>query len=185
MRKTGSPRSITPPEAKLFSPFKAIVYISLAGGVDSFKILTPGPSNCPLYNEYIKARGLDGVVAPLIYQHLLRTPRVNKNDKTTKLVDGKTLAGVVLDKDLASETFAFRILLLMMMVICAVLLVHLVNFTWIRFPREPAAFDMKHHTAGPPVYMDQSHSCKQRKDAAVFHPGSYLLENFAVSQYNT
>ena len=86
------------------------------------------------------------------------------------------------DEDLASETlFAFRVLLMVMM-ICVILLVHLVNFTWIRCPHEPAAFDMKHHTAELPVYMDQSHSCKQRKYAAMFHLGSYILENFAVSQ---
>jgi uncharacterized protein (DUF1501 family) len=58
VRKTGSPRSITPSAAKSSSPYKAIVYISLAGGVDSFNILTPGPSNCTLYNEYMDARGM-------------------------------------------------------------------------------------------------------------------------------
>jgi len=57
VRKTGSPRSITPPAAKSSSIYKAIVYINLAGGVDSFNILTPGPSNCALYHEYMEARG--------------------------------------------------------------------------------------------------------------------------------
>jgi hypothetical protein len=33
------------------------VYINLSGGVDSFNILTPGASNCPLYGEYLAARG--------------------------------------------------------------------------------------------------------------------------------
>ena len=57
MRKTGSPRSTTPPAAKSSSPYKAIVYISLSGGADSFNILTPGTSDCPLYDEYFEARG--------------------------------------------------------------------------------------------------------------------------------
>jgi uncharacterized protein (DUF1501 family) len=58
VRKTGSPRSITPPAAKSSSPYKAIVYISLAGGADSFNILTPGASDCvALYQEYMEARG--------------------------------------------------------------------------------------------------------------------------------
>ena len=29
----------------------------MAGGADSFNILTPGPSGCSLYNEYYEARG--------------------------------------------------------------------------------------------------------------------------------
>ena len=180
MRKTGSPRSITPPAAKLFSPFKAIVYISLAGGVDSFKILTPGPSNCPLYNEYIKARGLDGVVAPLIYQHLLRTPRVNKNDKTTKLVDSTTLNCDVLDEDLAPETFTF-IIHFMVMITSAVLLVELVNFIWIGCPHVPAALDVKHHIVRLALYLDQSRLCELKKEAAVFHLWCYLIQKFDVS----
>ncbi len=57
VRKSGSPRTITPPAAKSSAPYKAVVYINLAGGVDSFNILTPGPSNCALYNEYMDARG--------------------------------------------------------------------------------------------------------------------------------
>ena len=58
MRKTGSLRSITPPTAKSSSPYKAIVYISLTGGADSFNILTPGPSDCvELYEAYKAARG--------------------------------------------------------------------------------------------------------------------------------
>ena len=31
--------------------------INLAGGVDSFNILTPGGSGCSLYKEYFDARG--------------------------------------------------------------------------------------------------------------------------------
>ena len=58
MRKSGSPRTITPPKAKSSSPYKAIVYVNLAGGVDSFNILTPGPEDCLLYEEYSKARGV-------------------------------------------------------------------------------------------------------------------------------
>ena len=57
MRKTGSPRAITPPKSKSSAPYKAIIYIALSGGVDSFNILTPGPSNCSLYKEYMEARG--------------------------------------------------------------------------------------------------------------------------------
>ena len=58
LRKTGSPRSITPPTAKSSTPYKAIVYINLAGGVDSFNILTPhDDSGCYLYDEYFEARG--------------------------------------------------------------------------------------------------------------------------------
>ena len=58
VRKSGSPRTITPPKAKSSSPYKAIVYVNLAGGVDSFNILTPGPEDCLLYEEYSKARGV-------------------------------------------------------------------------------------------------------------------------------
>jgi uncharacterized protein (DUF1501 family) len=57
VRKTGSPRSISPSPAKSASPYKAIVYINLSGGVDSFNILTPGAKFCPLYNEYFAERG--------------------------------------------------------------------------------------------------------------------------------
>jgi len=58
LRKRGSPRSSTPPAAKSSSPYKAIVYINLAGGADSFNILTPGSSDCSfLYDEYFEARG--------------------------------------------------------------------------------------------------------------------------------
>ena len=33
------------------------MHINLSGGVDSFNILTPGATFCPLYNEYFEARG--------------------------------------------------------------------------------------------------------------------------------
>lgn len=56
-RKSGTARDATPPLDKSGSPYKAIVYIHLSGGVDSFNILTPGASNCPLYDEYFEARG--------------------------------------------------------------------------------------------------------------------------------
>lgn len=119
---------------------------------------------------------LDVVMASMIDQHSLRTPRevyktssgvtsssniVNKNDKPIKLVDRKALDGVVLDEDLASESFDFRILLMV-----TILLLHFVKFTWIRCPHEPATFDMKHHTAGLHVYMNQSHSCNQRSNVS-------------------
>ena len=57
MRKTGSQRAITPPAAMSSSPYKAIVYINLSGGVDSFNVLVPGSSDCTLYDEYFEARG--------------------------------------------------------------------------------------------------------------------------------
>ena len=59
MRKTGAPRSVTPPTTPSRRPYKAIVYINLAGGVDSFNILTPHSNgkNCALYDEYFEARG--------------------------------------------------------------------------------------------------------------------------------
>ena len=57
VRKTGSTRPITPPSPKSSSPYKAIVYINLAGGADSFNILTPGASDCNLYDGYWEARG--------------------------------------------------------------------------------------------------------------------------------
>lgn len=62
VRKNGSfSRSTTPPSAKSSSPYKAIVYINLAGGADSFNILTPGSTDCTsLYDEYWEARGRGG-----------------------------------------------------------------------------------------------------------------------------
>lgn len=59
IRQTGNKRSITPPAVKSSKPYKAIVYINLAGGADSFNILTPGASGgcSSLYNEYWEARG--------------------------------------------------------------------------------------------------------------------------------
>ena len=58
MRKTGSPRSVTPTLPKSTDPYKAIVFIDLVGGIDSFNILTPhSEGDCYLYEEYFKARG--------------------------------------------------------------------------------------------------------------------------------
>ena len=59
MRKTGAPRFATRPDKPSRRPYKAIVYINLAGGVDSFNILTPHSNgkNCALYDEYFEARG--------------------------------------------------------------------------------------------------------------------------------
>ena len=57
-RQTGIPRDVTPslPSRR---PYKAIVYINLAGGADSFNILTPhhNRNKCPLYDEYFESRG--------------------------------------------------------------------------------------------------------------------------------
>jgi hypothetical protein len=130
---------------------------------------------------------LDGIMVSLIDrtmnycggvdQHQVETPRgVYK----IKLVDGKALNSVVLDNDLGFETYAFRIHMMVVMT-SAILLVYLVIFASIRCPHEPAILDVKHHTAGLAFYVDQSHSCKLKKEAAVFHLGSYLIKTFAVS----
>lgn len=58
IRRTGDTRPVTPPVVPSNKPYKAIVYVNLAGGVDSFNILTPGGS-CPLYDDYFIARGGD------------------------------------------------------------------------------------------------------------------------------
>lgn len=58
VRKTGNPRTVTPPAPKSSAPYKAIVYINLAGGIDSYNVLTPHPDKgCYLYDEYFQARG--------------------------------------------------------------------------------------------------------------------------------
>lgn len=55
---TGSKRSVTPPANKSSASYKAIVYIYLSGGLDSFNLLTPhNDSGCYLYDNYIQARG--------------------------------------------------------------------------------------------------------------------------------
>lgn len=41
VRKNGSERTVTPPPQKSSLPYKAIVYINFAGGVDSYNILAP------------------------------------------------------------------------------------------------------------------------------------------------
>ena len=63
MKKTGSKRTVTPPAKKSSAPYKAIVYIYLNGGLDSFNLLTPhNDSGCYLYDNYLQARGgSDGV----------------------------------------------------------------------------------------------------------------------------
>lgn len=51
---------MTPPPSKSSEPYKAIVYIFLDGGLDSFNLLTPGSTGCnSLYNSYYQARGGD------------------------------------------------------------------------------------------------------------------------------
>ena len=151
---------------------------------------------CGLIKNPLYPAVLDEVVASLIDQHSLGAPRgacktssgltffskiANKNDKTIKLVDDKALNCVVLDKDLAYEKFAFRIPVMVMM-ISAVLLIYLVNFIWIRCPHVPAAFDVMQHTVGLALYLDQNHLCKLKKEAAMFHLWSYLIEKIYVSQ---
>ena len=60
VRKTGSPRTVTPPSPKSPEPYKAIVFINLFGGIDSFNILTPhSEGGCYLYDDYFEARGGD------------------------------------------------------------------------------------------------------------------------------
>lgn len=87
VRKTGSPRSITPPAAKSTSPYKAIVYINLAGGADSFNILTPGASGCSLYNEYWIARGRGAGIG-------LSEDKINNIDGSSAGIDGCGTLGV-------------------------------------------------------------------------------------------
>ena len=58
VKKTGSKRAITPLPTKSSEPYKAIVYIYLSGGLDSFNLLTPhNDSGCYLYDNYYTARG--------------------------------------------------------------------------------------------------------------------------------
>lgn len=58
VKKTGAERQVTPPPTKSSEPYKAIVYIYLGGGIDSFNILTPhNDSGCYLYDDYFQARG--------------------------------------------------------------------------------------------------------------------------------
>ena len=149
------------------------------------------PRECGLIKNHMYPAVLDEDVTPLVDRHLLGAPRgvcktsrgltssskiANKSDKTIKLVDSKALNCVVLDEDLASETFTFKIHFIVMM-ISAVLLVYLVDFIWIRCPHSPAALNVKHHIAGLALYLDQSHLCKLKKEAALFHLW------FDVSQY--
>ena len=58
LRKTGLPRSLTPQPTSTSSDYKAIVYVDLFGGADSFNFLTPHPDGgCDLYDDYYAARG--------------------------------------------------------------------------------------------------------------------------------
>lgn len=58
LRKTGLPRALTPQPNSTSSDYKAIVYVDLFGGADSFNILTPHPDGgCYLYDDYFAARG--------------------------------------------------------------------------------------------------------------------------------
>jgi hypothetical protein len=59
LRKTGASRSVTPPPKMSTTPYKAIVYVNLFGGADTFNILTPHDNGgaCFLYNDYFEARG--------------------------------------------------------------------------------------------------------------------------------
>ena len=153
------------------------------------------PKECGLIKNPMYPAVLDEVVASLIDRHLIGAPRggcktssgltssskiANKNDKTIELVEGKSLNCVVID-EFASKTFAFRIPRMVMM-ISVVLLVYLVNFIWIRCPHVSAALDVKHHTAGQALYLDQSHLCKLKKEATIFHLWRYLIIFFDVSQ---
>ena len=58
LRKTGLPRALTPQPNSTSSDYKAIVYVDLFGGADSFNVLTPHPDGgCYLYHDYYAARG--------------------------------------------------------------------------------------------------------------------------------
>jgi len=60
VRKTGLARSITPSPPKASNTYKAIVFINLFGGIDSFNVLTPHSNGgCYLYDDYFEARGGD------------------------------------------------------------------------------------------------------------------------------
>jgi uncharacterized protein (DUF1501 family) len=88
LRKSGSPRSITPPAPKSVAPYKAIVYINLVGGADSFNILTPhDDSGCYLYDEYFEARGGRGGIG-------LKTSEVLPIDGSSAGISGCNTFGV-------------------------------------------------------------------------------------------
>lgn len=53
-----TPRQVTPAAAKSSLPYKAIVFINLSGGLDSYNILTPyDDPSCYLYEDYYQNRG--------------------------------------------------------------------------------------------------------------------------------
>ena len=59
VRRTGEARPVTPPPEMSDSEYKAILYINLFGGLDSFNVLTPHDNGgmCYLYDDYFTARG--------------------------------------------------------------------------------------------------------------------------------
>jgi hypothetical protein len=59
LRKTGASRPVTPPPKMSSTPYKAVVYINLFGGLDSFNVLTPHKNggSCSLFDDYFEARG--------------------------------------------------------------------------------------------------------------------------------
>ncbi len=60
VHKTGLPRVLTPQPNTTSSDYKAILYLDLFGGADSYNILTPHPDGgCYLYDDYYMARGGD------------------------------------------------------------------------------------------------------------------------------
>ena len=79
---------MTPPSSKSSEPYKAIVYIYLGGGLDSFNLLTPGSTGCnSLYNSYYHARGGDDGVG-LLAEDMLTI------DGTSAGIDGCSTFGV-------------------------------------------------------------------------------------------
>eukprot|EP00804_Cyclotella_cryptica_P005395 CCRYP_017085-RA/>CCRYP_017085-RA protein AED:0.06 eAED:0.06 QI:162/1/1/1/1/0.96/28/3961/2317 len=88
LKKTGSKRAVTPPATKSSAPYKAIVYIYLSGGLDSYNLLTPhNDSGCYLYDNYFQARGGPGGVG-------LTIDEILPIDGTSAGIDGCQTFGV-------------------------------------------------------------------------------------------
>ena len=89
LRKTGSPRPVTPPPEMSSTPYKAIVYINLFGGLDSFNVLTPHKNggSCSLYDDYFEARGGAGGIG-------LRMNQILPIDGSTAGISGCSTFGV-------------------------------------------------------------------------------------------
>ncbi len=88
VRKTGLARSVTPSPPKATNPYKAIVYINLFGGIDSFNVLTPhNNGGCYLYDDYFQARGGDEGVG-------LTLDEILPIDGTSAGIDGCVTFGV-------------------------------------------------------------------------------------------